>query len=113
VGQDICIPCFPAKVEANKAGWPILRRGSIASHPLFPLSSAKTFFVDSASFGGESGAPVAVEVDGKTYVVGLITSMQRQTDKAKMPFEERIVHTPLGLGIAVQSPLLREVIEQW
>ncbi len=111
VGQDVCIPCYPANLEANKAGWPILRRGSIASHPLYPLSSAKTFFVDSSSFGGESGAPVVVSVDGKAYVVGLITSMQRQTDKSKMPFEERTVHTPLGLGIAVQAPLVREVIE--
>lgn len=113
VGQDICIPCFPAKLEANKAGWPILRRGSIASHPLTPLSSAKTFLVDSSSFGGDSGAPVVVSVDGKAYVIGLIIGMQRQTDKTKMTFEERTVHTPLGLGIAVQSPLVREVIEQW
>lgn len=113
VGQDVCIPCFPANLEANKAGWPILRRGSIASYPLFPLASAKRFFVDSSSFGGESGAPVVAWVDGKALVVGLITSMQRQTDKSKLPFEERIVHTPLGLGIAVQAPLVREVIEQW
>jgi len=113
VGQNICIPCFPANLEANPAGWPILRRGSIASHPLIPLSGAKTFFVDSFSFGGESGAPVVLWVKDKAYVVGLITSMQRQTDKTKMPFEERTVHTPLGLGIAVQSPFIRQVIEQW
>jgi len=113
VGQDICIPCFPAQVEANRTGWPILRRGSIASHPLVPLSKARTFFVDYSSFGGDSGAPVVVEVDGKAHVVGLIIGMQRQTDKTKMSFEERTVHTPLGLGIAVQAPLVREVIEMW
>lgn len=113
VGQSICIPCFPANLEANKAGWPVLRRGSIATHPLTPLKSARTFFVDSSSFGGESGAPVVMWVGEKAYVVGLITSMQRQSDKTKSPFEERTVHTPLGLGIAVQSPFVREVIEQW
>lgn len=113
VGQDICIPCFPAKLESNSAGWPILRRGSIASHPLVPLSRAKTYLVDSSSFGGESGAPVVASVDGRALVVGLISAMQRQTDKSTMPFEERTVHTPLGLGIAVQAPFIREVIGEW
>ena len=112
VGQNICIPCFPANLEANPAGWPVLRKGSIASHPLTPLASAKTFLVDSSSFGGESGAPVVIWQGERAYVVGIITSMQRQTDKSKMPFEERTVHTPLGLGIAVQSPFVREVIER-
>lgn len=113
VGGGICIACFPAKLEANPAGWPVLRKGSIASHPLTPLASAGTFFVDSSSFGGDSGAPVVAGVDGKAVVVGLVTSMQRQTDKTTMPFEERTVHTPLGLGIVVQAPFVREVIEQW
>ena len=68
--------------------------------------------MDSSSFGGESGAPVVMWQGERAYVVGIITSMQRQTDKSKMPFEERTVHTPLGLGIAVQSPFVREVIER-
>jgi hypothetical protein len=111
VGQDVCIPCFPAQVEANGAGWPILRKGSIATHPLTPLSSAKTMFIDYSHFGGDSGAPV-VQYDGKEpIVVGLVIAMQRQTDKSSTPFEERTVHTPLGLAIAVQSPFIRETIE--
>jgi hypothetical protein len=111
VGREICVPCYPVKTEANEAGWPILRRGTIASHPLAPLSEAPTFFIDASSFGGESGAPVVAWDGEKGFVVGVVTSMQRQTDKTKTPLEERTVHTPLGLGIAVQAAFLREMME--
>ncbi len=112
VGQEVRIPCFPAQLEANEAGWPVLRTGWIATHPLTPLASAKTMLVDYSQFGGDSGAPV-VACDGQEpLVVGLVFAMQRQTDKISMPFEERTVHTSLGLAIAVQSPFLRETIDR-
>jgi hypothetical protein len=113
VGQDVCIPCYPAKLEANEAGWPILRKGAIASHPLTPLAGAKTMFVDYANFGGDSGAPVVAWIEKEAVVVGLVTGMQRQSDRSSTPFEERTVHTPLHLAIAVQSPFIRQTIEQW
>ncbi len=111
VGREICIPCYPIKIEANPSGWPLLRRGTIASHPLTPLKSAQTFLVDSSSFGGESGAPVVAWEGKDVLVVGVIIGMQRQTDRTKTPLEERISHLPLGLGIAVQSPYLRALLE--
>lgn len=113
VGQDVCIPCYPAGVEANAAGWPILRKGSIATHPLTPLSSARTMFVDYSHFGGDSGAPVVAWIDNQAVVVGVVVAMQRQTDRISMPFEERTVHTPLDLAIAVQSPFIRQMIDHF
>ena len=111
VGQDVWIACYPAQTEANGAGWPILRKGSIATHPLTPLAAAKKIFIDYSHFGGDSGAPV-VAWDGKApVVVGLVIAMQRQSDKTSTPFEDRTVHTPLGLAIAVQSPFLRETVD--
>jgi hypothetical protein len=110
VGQDVCIPCYPAKLEANSAGWPILRKGSIASHP---LAGAKTMFVDYSNFGGDSGAPVVAWVEKEAVVVGLVTGMQRQSDRSSTPFEERTVHTPLHLAVAVQAPLVRQTIGLW
>ena len=113
VGQDVCIPCFPAKTEGNSAGWPVLRRGSIATHPLTPLAEAKTMFVDYSHFGGDSGAPVVASIGDEAIVVGLVIAMQRQTDRSVMPLEERTVHTSLSLAIAVQSPFVRETIDRW
>jgi hypothetical protein len=108
VGQEVYVPCFPAQLEANPAGWPILRRGSLASYPLRPVTSAKSIIVDFSTFGGDSGAPVVVRGNKGPVVVGMIVGMYRQTNKVSLPFEERIVHTPLGLAMAVQAPFLRE-----
>ncbi len=118
VGQPCVVPCFPAKLEANGAGWPILRRGSVASYPLHPIAKDKTFLLDYSSFGGDSGAPVVTRpiIRGENaksalpMVVGIVIGMQRQTDKTVIPFEERTVHHPLGLGICIHAHFIRETI---
>lgn len=110
VGQEAWIPCYPAKLEGNEAGWPVLRRGSIASFPLFPAKTAKRMLLDYTAFGGDSGAPVAVIHSGRPLVVGLVLGMHRQSDRSVLPFEERVMHTPLGVSIAVQASFVRETI---
>lgn len=113
VGQDVLIPCYPAQVEANAAGWPILRRGMLATHPLAPVERTPTMFVDYSHFGGDSGAPVIATVNDEPLVVGVVFAMLRVTDKTTTTFEERTMHMPMGLGIAVQGPLIRQTIEAW
>ena len=110
-GSEAWIPCYPAKLEANEAGWPILRRGSIASHPLTPVNSNKTILIDIRAFGGESGAPVAMIVNDRPMVFAVVSGMHRQTDRSTIPFEERTMHTPLGVSIVVQTTFLRETID--
>jgi hypothetical protein len=110
VGQEVVIPCFPAKTEANEAGWPILRRGMIATHPLAPVTQVKTYFIDVSTFGGDSGAPV-VAAGREALVVGVVVGMQRQTDRSTLPFEEKTVHMPLGLAIVAQAAFVRELVE--
>ena len=113
VSHETFIPCFPVNLEANAAGFPVLRRGSIASFPLAPLASAKTILIDYSGFMGDSGSPVVVFRDDKPIVIGLISGMHRQTERTVTPSEERTVHSPLGLGIAVQSPFIRQTIDEW
>ena len=71
-GQDVFVACFPVRLEANPAGWPLLRKGSIATHPLTPAAGAKTILVDYAHFEGDSGAPLVAYPDGEPLVVGLV-----------------------------------------
>jgi hypothetical protein len=115
LGSDAWVFCFPAQLEANDAGFPVLRHGSIASLPLMPLSSNRTLLVDCNTFGGDSGAPVMVGERGAIQplglIVGLVLGMQRQTDKVSMPFEERTVHHPLGLAIVAHSEIIRQTVE--
>ena len=111
VGRETWIPCYPAKLEANEAGWPVLRKGSIASHPLTPIKSAKTMLIDYRAFGGDSGAPVAMIVNEQPFVIGVVLGMHRQTDRSSLPFEEKTMHTPMGLSIVGQAAFLRETID--
>jgi hypothetical protein len=115
LGSGTWVFCFPAQLEANDAGFPVLRHGSIASLPLLPLSNNRTFLVDFNTFGGDSGAPVMVKagsaISPKTLIVGVVLGMQRQTDKVSMPFEELTVHHPLGLAVVAHSDIIRQTVK--
>ena len=111
VGSDVFIPGYPATLEGNEAGWPVLRRGTVATHPLAPVQSAQRMFVNAPTFGGDSGAPVVLIDDNRAVVVGIVTGMQRQTSRSRTPFEERVSHMPLALAITLQAPFIRETIE--
>lgn len=113
VGCRTWIACYPAQVEGHGSGWPVLRHGTIASHPLLPVSSAATFFVDYSHFGGDSGAPAVIDVDGRPVVAGVVVGMKRQTDRMRAPFEERTMHTPLDLAVVVHPVLVSETIDAW
>lgn len=110
VGQTVFIPGYPVKLEANGTGFPVVRQGTLASFPLFPVDDAKTILLDAKTFGGDSGAPVVAFVKEEPLVVGMVIGMHRQTDRSVLPFEERTVHTPLGIGIVVQAHFVRNTI---
>jgi len=111
VGQQVFIPCYPAQLSANEAGWPVLRSGTIATHPLIPVANTPTLMIDYSNFGGDSGAPVIAVYADEPHVVALAFGMQRQSDKVTLPFEERTMHTPLGISNALQGQLIRDTIE--
>lgn len=115
--NDVWILCYPAQLEANSAGFPVLRRGAVASFPLTPTRRFKTFLVDYTTFGGDSGAPVTIrdrtpsdETAERPLVVGLVIGQHRQTTKSVTPIEERTVHRPMGLAIVVHAELIRQTI---
>lgn len=115
--QRCLIPTFPAQMEGNRAGWPILRNATVASFPNFPINRHPQFILDFNAFGGDSGAPVVLNPDNKDSklrlrVVGMVIGQHRQTDRTITPNEERTVHTSLGLGIAVHAAFIRETIAQ-
>lgn len=115
VGLPTWVAGFPAGMEGNESGWPVLRHGTIASFPLHPLSAARTIFVNAQTFPGDSGAPV-VAVDEAAAggpalrLIGISVGMQRQTDRSVLPFEEMTMHTPLGMAIVVQAAFLLELL---
>ena len=117
--DEIWIPGYPAQLEANKAGFPVLRRGNVASYPLAPIRDDGTYLISANTCGGDSGAPVMVFNRKKethktigTMVVGLVTGLHRETMKTNTPYEERTVHRPLGLAIVIHAEFLRQTAER-
>jgi len=106
------------RIEANPAGFPVVRHGSIASFPLTPVQLFPTFEADFSTFAGDSGGPVIVcDPRSKTpagqspLVLGIVISEIREDEKMAMLNEERTVHVPMNLGNAVQARFVRETIE--
>lgn len=122
VADEVWIACYPVGLESSRAGFPVLRRGSVASFPLAPVKTYRTFMVDFSTFGGDSGAPVVALRPAATpaseamsarltpMIVGLVSGKHQQTDKVTLPFEERTVHHPLGLAIVIPSETIRQAI---
>jgi len=111
-GSDVFIPGYPAQLESNDAGWPVLRRGTVATHPLVPADSTPRMLVNAATFAGDSGAPVVLIFDGQPVVVGIVAGMVRQTSRANTPFEERVTHMPVALAITVQAPFIQTTVQR-
>ena len=119
VADRVWIPCYPAQLEANKAGFPILRQGTVASFPLSPVDVNPTFLVDYNTFAGDSGAPVMAsgrEDSGAkqqpAMIVGIVVAQNRVTTKSVSPFEQRTVHRPLGVAIVIHAKFIRETIDR-
>lgn len=64
-GDEMFALGFPRGLSANKAGFPILRAGRVASYPLTPSADYPTFLLDFAVFPGNSGGPVFLAEGGR------------------------------------------------
>ena len=106
---------YPARMEANGAGFPIARNGSIASYPLVPVEPHRTFMADCSTYAGDSGGPVFItrqkgESAGQPLLVGMVVAQYRNDEKLKMLHEERLIRHRLSLGKVVQAEFIRQTI---
>lgn len=113
----ICSPVYvltyPQRFEGNNAGFPVARRGMIASHPILPVKRHPTFYADYTTFAGDSGGPVFIsDAEGRPLVIGIVLAQMRHDETVKMEYEERMIHHPLGLGTVLHSQFVRDTIER-
>jgi hypothetical protein len=114
---------YPHRIDANEAGFPILRSGSIASFPLTPAKANKTMLVSINSFEGDSGGPVYL-ADANRFsgdkrqpgevrlILGLVTGQHFLDEEAKLVYENVKIRHRLGLAIVVQAAFIKETIER-
>lgn len=96
---------------AGPFGFPILRSGKIASFPLLPVKSNKTWAFDFSVFGGNSGGPVYMVDHARTYqghihlgetlqmIIGLVTQ------RASVGTQD------LHLGVVIPAAFIKETID--
>jgi S1-C subfamily serine protease len=108
-GDEMMALGFPEGLSSNKAGFPILRAGRVASYPLWPTTEFPSFLLDFRVFRGNSGGPVfltsglrrgpsAPSDDPPQLVAGLLSQQTTVGDKA------------LDLGIVLHARWIRETI---
>jgi S1-C subfamily serine protease len=107
-GDELMTLGYPHGYAANKAGFPILRTGRVASWPLTPISEFPTFLLDFAVFPGNSGGPVfwtpaARKLPGTAqpdhpFIAGVLVQ------------EMRVDGDTVGIGIVAHAEYVREAI---
>jgi len=113
---------FPFGQESSAAGFPILRSGMIASYPLTPTVRTKTFLFDFPVFQGNSGGPVYMVDENRTFqgnmnlgsvtqlILGLVTQETTHDEQLIGQYNAELHRYPLGLATVVHSTFIKEAI---
>lgn len=107
-GDELLSLGFPRGLSANRAGFPILRVGRVASWPLSPVEAFPSFLLDFTVFPGNSGGPVfwtptarrrpgAVEPE-HPFIAGLLTQEVLVRDER------------LEIGVVTHARYIRDAI---
>jgi hypothetical protein len=122
-GDTLACLGYPHRVEANEAGFPILRNGPIASFPLLPTRANKTFLLSTNTFEGDSGGPVYLagprrSSPGKDkpkevrLILGLVTGQYFLDEEMKMIYGTTKIRHRLGLAIVVHAVFIKETLDR-
>jgi hypothetical protein len=114
---------FPLAAEANDSGFPILRSGQIASFPLVPVKSVKTFLFDFNVFEGNSGGPVYFVDSNRQYaggthigkvqfLMGLVSEQKFVEEQVQSLRQSRKERYQLGLGVVIPAEFIMETIDK-
>jgi hypothetical protein len=122
-GMELMCLGYPFGAEANALGFPILRSGRIASYPLTPTKTTKTFLFDFTVFRGNSGGPVYFVEKDPAYggmrrmgtaiygIIGIVIEERNITERIEDLYEKREKTTPLQIGNVVHASFVKELVD--
>lgn len=112
---------YPFGVEANAAGFPILRSGVVASYPVTRSGGGDTFLYDFEVFPGNSGSPVFLIEELPVYgggihggykgLMGIVSRERKATEKVASLSETRQVQHPLHIAEVIHASLIKETLD--
>jgi len=111
-GNEVWFVGYPQNRFDTKHNLPLLRKGSISSHPRVDFNGKPEIVIDAQVFQGSSGSPVFSALGGSFKLIGIISETmiknnQLQTVPTK---DEQVVQEVIGLGIVIKSSVLRDFI---
>lgn len=120
-GDTLNVLGYPFGMEANDAGFPILRSGKIASYPLLPTERNRTFLLDFMVFKGNSGGPVymvestrvhhgATHLGTVNFIAGLVTDERSVSEQLVGVYSAEMHQYQLGLAVVVHASLIKQAI---
>jgi hypothetical protein len=100
-GEMVSILGFPSVLPATQGGFPILRRGAVASYRPGNLGRSARFLIDTTVYPGDSGGPVFTtdRRDRAPILVGLVTEH----------IGRKVGAVPLA--VAIDARAVRETLE--
>lgn len=108
-GDEMMALGFPRGLAANRAGFPILRAGRVASYPIAPAKVFPTFLLDFSVFPGNSGGPVFM-ADNSRRRVGATEAQPAQFIAGLLTQQVELNNERLEIGIVTQAKYIRETI---
>jgi hypothetical protein len=121
-GDELECLGYPLGNAANDVGFPVLRSGKIASYPLLPTATTRSFLFDFRVFKGNSGGPVyLVEISreyqgvvhiGETlhFIVGLVSEERILPQVTIGAYDQEVRQLQLGLAVVIHSSLIKQTI---
>jgi hypothetical protein len=111
----------PNQFDSGEGGFAVVRSGCIASYPMLPTKTTKTFIIDLNIFEGDSGAAVYMAdahrptAKGDTapvrLILGLVTGQHFIDEEYRMVYQTGKFRHRMGLGVTVHASTIRETID--
>ena len=108
-GDEMMALGFPRGLAANRAGFPILRAGRVASYPIAPAKVFPTFLLDFSVFPGNSGGPVFMSDNSRRRSAGA-EAQPAQFIAGLLTQQVELNNERLQIGIVTQAKYIRETI---
>lgn len=121
-GDQLIVLGFPYGDEANESGFPILRSGRVASYPLTPTETTKTFLLDFEIFKGNSGGPVLFYSENRVYggsthigsvqfIMGVVSQERELKEHVETLSESLTRKHKLALAVVAHARFVSDLIK--
>lgn len=112
MGSEVWTLTYPERLESTPSGFPLLRRGAVASPTQLPAESHPLFLADMPAFAGDSGGPAfAPGPDGRAAVIGMVVKRYHHDSKPPGWKEgDPLTREPLAVAGILRSEFLRQLL---